>query len=81
MNNPYTIIHQTKRQRVSDGMTRSLLENCENAPRILVLVWSQLGDFDTLEYTFWLQREELRPGCIDTNTHCSDIIKQWKSKS
>jgi peroxiredoxin len=55
--NPYTIIHQTQRQRVSDGMTRSLLENCENAPRILVLVWSQLGDFDTLEYAFWLQRE------------------------
>ena len=55
--NPYAIISQTQRQRVSDGMTRSLLENCENAPRILVLVWSQLGDFDTLEYTFWLQRE------------------------
>ncbi|MFP4099433.1 AhpC/TSA family protein [Coleofasciculus sp.] len=55
--NPYTIIHQTQRQRVSDGMTRSLLENCENAPRILVLVWSQLGDFDTLEYAWWLQRE------------------------
>ncbi|MEQ9550293.1 MAG: peroxiredoxin-like family protein [Coleofasciculus sp. G3-WIS-01] len=55
--NPYAIIHQTQRQRVSDGMTRSLLENCENTPRILVLVWSQLGDFDSLEYAFWLQRE------------------------
>lgn len=57
MNNPYAIIYQTQRQRVSDGMTRSLLENCENTPRILVLVWSQLGDFDSLEYAFWLQRE------------------------
>ncbi|MEQ9237858.1 peroxiredoxin-like family protein [Coleofasciculus sp. E2-BRE-01] len=55
--NPYTIIDQTQCQRVSDGITRSLLENCENAPRILVLVWSQLGDFDTLEYAWWLQRE------------------------
>ncbi|MEQ8752393.1 MAG: peroxiredoxin-like family protein [Coleofasciculus sp. G1-WW12-02] len=55
--NPYAIIHQTQRQRVSDGMTRSLLEDCENTPRILVLVWSQLGDFDSLEYAFWLQRE------------------------
>ncbi|MBE9128427.1 peroxiredoxin-like family protein [Coleofasciculus sp. LEGE 07081] len=55
--NPYTIIHQTQRQRVSDGMTRALLENCESAPRTLVLVWSQLGDFDSLEYAWWLQRE------------------------
>ncbi|MEQ9672342.1 peroxiredoxin-like family protein [Coleofasciculus sp. G2-EDA-02] len=55
--NPYAIIHQTQRQRVRDGMTRSLLENCENTPRILVLVCSQLGDFDSLEYAFWLQRE------------------------
>ncbi len=49
--NPYAIIHQTQALRVSDGMTRALLENCESAPRTLVLVWSQLGDFDTLE--FW----------------------------
>lgn len=55
--NPYTIIHQTQRQRVSDGMTRSLLEDSENARRWLVLVWPQLGDFDSLEYAFWLQRD------------------------
>jgi hypothetical protein len=55
--NPYTIIHQTSRQRVSDGMTRALLENCEGASRILLLVWPQLGDFDSLEYAWWLKRE------------------------
>jgi hypothetical protein len=54
--NPYAIIHQTQALRVSDGMTRALLENCESAPRTLVLVWSQLGDFDTLEYAWWFQR-------------------------
>ncbi len=55
--NPYNIIHQTKLQRVSDGMTRPLLENCETAAHILILVWPQLGDFDSLEYAWWLQRE------------------------
>jgi hypothetical protein len=55
--NPYAIVHQTQRQRVSDGMTRALLENCEGAPRTLLLVWPQLGDFDSLEYAWWLKRE------------------------
>ena len=55
--NPYAIISQTQRQRVSDGKTGALLENCQDAPRTLVLVWSQLGDFDSLEYAWWLQRE------------------------
>jgi hypothetical protein len=55
--NPYAILNQTERQRVSDGMTRPLLENCETASHILILVWPQLGDFDSLEYAWWLQRE------------------------
>lgn len=55
--NPYTIIHQTELQRVSDGMTRPILENCETASHILILVWPQLGDFDSLEYAWWLQRQ------------------------
>ncbi|MDZ8137311.1 MAG: peroxiredoxin-like family protein [Nostoc sp. DedQUE04] len=55
--NPYTILDRTGLQRVSDGMTRPLLENCEPASYTLVLVWPQLGDFDSLEYAWWLQRE------------------------
>ncbi|BAT54525.1 hypothetical protein NOS3756_34960 [Nostoc sp. NIES-3756] len=55
--NPYTIFSQSKLQRVSDGITRPLLENCENTAHILILVWPQLGDFDSLEYAWWLQRE------------------------
>lgn len=55
--NPYTIFSQTKLQCISDSTTKSLLENCENAAKILVLVLPQLGDFDSLEYAWWLQRE------------------------
>jgi hypothetical protein len=60
MNNPissYEILAQTQRQRVSDGETVSLLNGCEGSTQILVLVWPQLGDFDSLEYAWWLQRE------------------------
>lgn len=55
--NPYTILSQTQRQRVSDGETLSILNGCESAARVLVLVWPQLGDFDSLEYAWWLHRE------------------------
>lgn len=53
----YEIFAQTQRQRVSDGETVSLLRGCEGSAQILVLVWPQLGDFDSLEYAWWLQRE------------------------
>ena len=55
--NTYSIFNQTKRQRVSDGAIAPLLSGCESAARLLVLVWPQLGDFDSLEYAWWLQRE------------------------
>lgn len=55
--NPYTIFSQIKLQCVSDGTIKPLLENCESAAKILVLVLPQLGDFDSLEYAWWLQRE------------------------
>ena len=53
----YDRLSQTKRQRISDGATVPILEGCDSAPRKLVLLWSQLGDFDSLEYAWWLQRE------------------------
>ncbi|HAJ60068.1 MAG TPA: hypothetical protein DCP31_13065, partial [Cyanobacteria bacterium UBA8543] len=34
-----------------------ILSGCESAPRQLVLLLPQLGDFDSLEYAWWLQRE------------------------
>ncbi|MEM8611477.1 MAG: peroxiredoxin-like family protein [Cyanobacteria bacterium P01_H01_bin.105] len=48
----YKILGQTRRQRVSDGAYTPLLMN---AAKQLVLVWPQLGDFDSLEYAWWLR--------------------------
>jgi hypothetical protein len=55
---PYEIFCQTQRQRVSDGAVIPILSDCAGALRLLVLVWPQLGDFDSLEYAWWLQREQ-----------------------
>ncbi len=49
----YGVLSQTQRQRVSDGIESTLLTT---ATKQLVLVWPQLGDFDSLEYAWWLQR-------------------------
>jgi hypothetical protein len=58
---PYEILQQTQRQRVSDGVIAPLLPDCDSTTRQLVLVWPQLGDFDSLEYANWLQRSPLPP--------------------
>ena len=57
LNDVYTILQQTQRQRVSDGAMRPMLSGCESATRLLVLIWPQLGDFDSLEYAWWLHRQ------------------------
>lgn len=51
----YSILQQTQLQLVSDGLIKSILDH--NANQTLVLLWSQLGDFDNLEYAWWLNRE------------------------
>jgi hypothetical protein len=60
LNDYYPILQQTQRQRVSDGAFLPILNGCESATRLLVLIWPQLGDFDSLEYAWWLQRESKR---------------------
>ncbi len=55
--NPYTLFSKTERQRVSDGTVVPILSDCKPGSRQLVLLWSQLGDFDNLEYAWWLQRD------------------------
>jgi hypothetical protein len=55
--NPYEILQRTERQRVSDGAIAPVLDLGSDAKQ-LVLVWSQLGDFDSLEYAWWLQKEK-----------------------
>lgn len=52
----YSLLQQTEKIRVSEGKARKILES-PGKNKVLVLVWSQLGDFDNLEYTWWLQRE------------------------
>jgi hypothetical protein len=54
---PFSLLKATERQRVSDGKVAPVLSGCENAAYGLVVVWPQLGDFDSLEYAWWLQRE------------------------
>ncbi len=53
----YEILSQTQRQRVGDRKIVNIFDNCESAQRRLVLVLPQLGDFDSLEYIWWIQRE------------------------
>jgi AhpC/TSA antioxidant enzyme len=55
---PYSIFQQTNRQRVSDGEIVPILTGCESSSRLLIIVCPQLGDFDSLEYAWWLQREQ-----------------------
>jgi AhpC/TSA antioxidant enzyme len=54
---PYTVFQQIHRERVKDGVVLPLLDGCDPADFVLVLVWPQLGDFDSLEYAGWIQRE------------------------
>lgn len=64
--NPYSCLQASQRQRASDGAVVPILSSCQSAQRQLVLVWGQLGDFDSLEYAWWLQRdaERLRAAAI-----------------
>ncbi|MGI0481966.1 peroxiredoxin-like family protein [Geminocystis sp. CENA526] len=48
----------TQKQRVSDGKVISIFSGCESANYILVTILPQLGDFDSLEYAWWLNREK-----------------------
>ena len=57
MNNVYSIFQQTERLRVSDGAIVPILSGCNPASRRLIIICPQLGDFDSLEYAWWLQRE------------------------
>ncbi|NEQ45736.1 MAG: hypothetical protein F6K00_20210 [Leptolyngbya sp. SIOISBB] len=53
----YNYLRETLRERVSDGAYVPLLSSDEMAGRTLVLIWPQLGDFDSLEYAWWLRHD------------------------
>jgi hypothetical protein len=52
----YSQLAQTELTQVSSGDQIPLLTGCDLSKPLLVLVWPQLGDFDSLEYAWWLQR-------------------------
>ena len=56
----YSLLSQTQRLRISDGENIPIFTGCESANRFLILIWSQLGDFDSLEYASVLQRKSER---------------------
>ncbi len=58
--NIYQLLKQSQRLRISDGQIVPILSGCADVNRLLVLIWSQLGDFDNLEYAWWLQRESAK---------------------
>jgi hypothetical protein len=55
--NVFEICQNTTLSRVSDGTTVPILGDRAPSNRLLVMLWPQLGDFDSLEYAWWLQRE------------------------
>ena len=56
----YLVLNRASHQRVSDGQKVPLFEGCDRTKRTLILVWPQLGDFDTLEYAWWIERDRSR---------------------
>ncbi|NEO85323.1 MAG: hypothetical protein F6J87_13900 [Spirulina sp. SIO3F2] len=58
--NLYLHLRQAQRQRVSDGRVCPIFSTISGYDCLLVLIWPQLGDFDSLEYAWWLQREHTR---------------------
>lgn len=53
--NIYAILSHTQLECVGDGKVKSIFQ--QTSSKNLVLLWSQLGDFDNLEYAWWLKRE------------------------
>ncbi len=53
----YAILKQARPLRVSDGRAVSYLDSCDASKRTLILLWPQLGDFDSLEYAWWVKRD------------------------
>ncbi len=54
--NSFEILTQARVERVSDGEQLPILSGCK-ADKTLVLVLPHFGDFDPLEYAWWLKRD------------------------
>ncbi|MEM6449608.1 MAG: peroxiredoxin-like family protein [Cyanobacteria bacterium P01_D01_bin.105] len=56
----FSTLTRTHLKRVSDGAATSLLDSCDASQRSLILIWPQFGDFDTLEYAWWIKRDKAK---------------------
>ena len=63
--NVYATLHQTPLLRVSNQKAVSPLAACQADKRKLILIWPQTGDFDTMEYAWWLARSRERLSTLD----------------
>ncbi|MEM6500474.1 MAG: peroxiredoxin-like family protein [Cyanobacteria bacterium P01_C01_bin.89] len=68
----YSVLQRSQRLRVSDGEMTPVLPGAINQ-RTLVLMWPQLGDFDSLEYAWWIRRERDRLGELDIDVRAVGI--------
>jgi AhpC/TSA antioxidant enzyme len=55
MDSRFKIWQTTQCQRVSDGEIVGILDGCESKNHLLAIALPQLGDFDSLEYIWWLR--------------------------
>ena len=75
--NIYSILSQSRQMRVGDGKTLSPIENnredCSRSKRCLVLIWPQAGDFDTMEYAWWVVRDTEKLNKLDIEVRAVTI--------
>jgi AhpC/TSA antioxidant enzyme len=73
---PVVVLKQFSGLRVSDGLTAPLVDGSDTVGKILVIVLPQLGDFDSLEYAWWLQREADSLAAASITLRCVGIGDQ-----
>ncbi len=58
--NVLSILQTSSCLRISDQQIIPIFSDWEKTERLLVVILSQLGDFDSLEYAWWLHRESAK---------------------
>ena len=76
---PFQVFQQTERLQVSDGALTPILPGAI-AQRTLVLALPQLGDFDSLEYAWWIQRGRDRLTNLNIDVRAVGIGDQSSGK-
>ncbi len=71
--NPYSLFQETKLQAVSTGEEQFLLNDCNQSNYLFVILFPQLGDFDSLEYAWWLQKSWTELEALDVTIRAVGI--------